>query len=58
VQAIHNVLILMFDLHFKNLQFIGDYVGLELTMQVATKYDQEVLTPLLLTICKALHQLL
>jgi hypothetical protein len=52
------MLVLMLNLHFKNLQFLGDYVGFELTMQVAAKYDQEVLTPLLLTIYMALHQLL
>jgi hypothetical protein len=28
----HNMLVIMLDLRFKNLQFIGDYVGLELAM--------------------------
>jgi hypothetical protein len=28
----HNMLIIMFDQHFKNLQLIGDYVGFELAM--------------------------
>ncbi len=48
----------MLDLHFKNLWFIGDYVGLQLAMQVVVEYDQEVLMPLLITIYKALHRLL
>ncbi len=34
----------MFDPSFKNLQFIQDYIGLELAMQVV-KYDQKVLMP-------------
>jgi hypothetical protein len=28
----HNMLVIMFDLHFKNLQLIGNYVGFELAM--------------------------
>jgi len=28
----HNMLVIMLDPHFKNLQLIGDYVGLELAM--------------------------
>jgi hypothetical protein len=43
----------MFDPSFKNLQFIQDYIGLELAMQVV-KYDQKVLMPLLLIVYKAL----
>jgi hypothetical protein len=46
----HNMMVLMFDPCFKNLQFIRDYVGLELAMQVATNYDQEILMPLLLIV--------
>jgi hypothetical protein len=52
------MLILMLDLHLKNLWFIGDYVGFELAMQVGVEYDQEVLMPLLLFVYKALHRLL
>jgi hypothetical protein len=48
------MMVLMFDLCFKNLQFIRDYVGLELAMQVATNYDQEILMPLLLIVYHAL----
>ncbi len=29
---VHNMLVIMLDPHFKNLQLIGDYVGLELAM--------------------------
>jgi hypothetical protein len=43
----------MFDPSFKNLQFIQNYIGLELAMQVV-KYDQKVLMPLLLIVYKAL----
>ncbi len=43
----------MFDPSFKNLQFIQDYIGLELAMQVV-KYDQNFLMPLLLIVYKAL----
>ncbi len=43
----------MFDPSLKNLQFIQDYIGLELAMQVV-KYDQKVLMPLLLIVYKAL----
>jgi len=52
------MLVLMLDLHFKNLHFTRDYVSLELAMQVAIEYDQEVLIPLLLTFYKVLHRLL
>lgn len=48
------MMVLMFDMCFKNLQFIRDYVGLELAMQVATNYDQEILRPLLLIVYHAL----
>jgi hypothetical protein len=49
------MLVLMLDLHFKNLQFIGDYVSLKLAMQVVVEYDREVLMPLLLNFYKVLH---
>jgi CO/xanthine dehydrogenase Mo-binding subunit len=51
---VHNMLVLMFDMCFKNLQFIKDYVGLELAMQVVVDYDQEILMPLLLIVYHAL----
>jgi hypothetical protein len=44
----------MLDLHFKNLQLIRDYVGLELAIQVVVNFDREILMPLLLTIYHAL----
>jgi hypothetical protein len=47
------MLVLMFDLCFKNLQLIRHYVVLELAMQVAIEYDQEVLKPLLLLVYKS-----
>ncbi len=50
---VHNMLILIFDLCFKNLELIRDYVNLELAMQVAANYDQKILMPLLLTIYHA-----
>jgi hypothetical protein len=37
------MLVLMLDLHFKKFQFIWDYIGLELAMQVVFEYDQRVL---------------
>jgi hypothetical protein len=33
------MLVLMLDLCFKKLKFIRDYVGLEMVMQITTKYD-------------------
>jgi len=36
---VHNMLVLIIDLHFMNLEHIRDYVDLELAMQVATNYD-------------------
>jgi len=50
----HNMLVFTFDLCFKNLQFIRDYVGLELVMQVVVDYDQEILMPLLSIVYHAL----
>jgi hypothetical protein len=47
----HNMIILMFDLQFKNLYFIWDYMGLiELTVHVVVKYDHKIFMPLLLAI--------
>jgi hypothetical protein len=50
----HSMLVIIFDLHFKNLQLIGVYVGLELAMQVATNYDRKILMPPLLIVDHAL----
>jgi hypothetical protein len=47
------MLVLMLDLHFKNLQLIWHYVGLESAMQVAIEYVQEIMMPLLLLVYKA-----
>ncbi len=44
------MLVFMLDPHFKNLQFIRDYVGLKLAMQIVVDYDQNILMPFLLTI--------
>jgi hypothetical protein len=33
----------MLDPHFKSLQIIQNYMGLEVVVQIATKYDCEVL---------------
>lgn len=44
--AIHNMLVLMPNLQFKNLQFIYDFVGFELAMQVVVEYDYEIFMPL------------
>jgi hypothetical protein len=43
LQAIHNMLVLMFDLCFKKFQLIWDYVGIELAMQVVVEYDKRIL---------------
>ncbi len=40
----------MLDPHFKSMQIIQNYMGLEVVMQIATKYDCEVLVSILLTI--------
>ncbi len=40
----------MLDPHFKSLQLIQNCMGLEVVMQIATKYDCEVLISILLTI--------
>jgi hypothetical protein len=34
----HNMLVLMLESHFKNLQIIPDFVGLESTMEIVVKY--------------------
>jgi hypothetical protein len=49
-----NMLVFMLDPCFKNLQFIKDYVGLELAMQIATNYDRKFIMPLSLTLDHAL----
>jgi hypothetical protein len=36
----------MLDPWYKSLQIIQDYVGLEVAMQIVTKYDHEILMPL------------
>jgi hypothetical protein len=36
---VHNMLVLIIDLHFINLEHIRDNANLELAMQVATNYD-------------------
>jgi hypothetical protein len=38
---VHNMLILILDLRFKNLELIKDYVDLELAMQVVANYDRD-----------------
>jgi hypothetical protein len=40
--------ILILDPHFKNVQLIQDYVGLEVAMAILAKYDHTILMPLLL----------
>ncbi len=44
----------MFDMCFKNLQFIRDYVGLKLAMHVIVDYDQKTLMPFVLIVYHAL----
>jgi hypothetical protein len=44
----------MLDPCFKNLQLIQDYVGLEVVMAIAAKYDHTILMPLFLTIYNSL----
>jgi hypothetical protein len=39
----HNMLIFMSDPHFKNLQLIQDYVGLEVAVTIVVKYDHTIL---------------
>ncbi len=46
----HNMLIFMFDSWFNNLQFIHDFVGIELAMQVVVEYDHEILLLMLLIV--------
>jgi hypothetical protein len=40
----------MLDLHFKNLQIILDFVGLELVVEIVVEYDHEVLLLVLLIV--------
>jgi hypothetical protein len=40
----------MVDLHFKNLQVIIDFVGLELVVEIVAQYDYDVLLSLLLIV--------
>ncbi len=49
-QSAHNMLVLMLDPCFKNLQLIQNYVGLEVVMEIVVEYDRTILMPLLLTV--------
>jgi hypothetical protein len=44
------MLVLMWDLRFKSLQLIQDYVGLDMAMHIVAMYDWELLMPFLLII--------
>jgi len=43
-----NILVFMLHLGFKNLQFIQNYVGLDMSMHITTKYNHEFWMPLLM----------
>ncbi len=44
----YNMLVLMVDLWFKNLQLVIYFMGLETITQIVTIYDHEVSMPLLM----------
>jgi len=46
----YNMLMLMVDLWFKNLQFLLYFMGLETITHIVTMYDHEVLMPLLMIV--------
>jgi hypothetical protein len=50
LQSAHNMLVLMLDPCFKNLQLIRNYVELEVVMEIVVEYDRTILMPLLLTV--------
>jgi hypothetical protein len=41
------MLAIMFNLHFKNMKIIWDFVGDSLALQVVAKYDTQIVYPLL-----------
>jgi hypothetical protein len=43
----HNMLAITFDLCFKNMKVIRDFMGDSLALQVVTKYDVKIVYPLL-----------
>jgi hypothetical protein len=44
------MLVLMLDHHFKNLQIIIDFVGLESIVEIVVEYDYKALLPPLLIV--------
>jgi hypothetical protein len=52
----HNMLVLMQDLHFKNLQIIPNFVGLESIVEIIVEYDHEILLLVLLIVYNRLTQ--
>jgi hypothetical protein len=43
----HDMLVLMFDLRFNNMRLVIAFIGYENVAIIVTKYDQELLLPLL-----------
>jgi hypothetical protein len=43
----HNMLSLMLDLRFKNMQLVANYCGCELASMLVTEYDVGLFLPLL-----------
>ncbi len=45
LSKVHNMVIFMLDLQFKDLNIVGDYVGHSSTIGITTAYDREVFFP-------------
>jgi hypothetical protein len=57
-RSAHNMLVLMLDPCFKNLQLIRNYVRLEVVMKIVIEYDHTILMPLCLCwafLCRISH---
>jgi hypothetical protein len=50
LSKVHNMLMLMLDLWFKDLNLVGEYVGQEATIEIVAIYDNQFFLPLLKTL--------
>ncbi len=50
LSKVHNMLTLMLDLWFEDLNLVGEYVGQEVAIEIVTIYDNQFFLPLLKTL--------
>jgi hypothetical protein len=55
LSKVHNMVVLMLDLRFKNLSLVGDYVGHSSIVGIVATYDGEFLLPNLKTLYPKHH---